>query len=204
MKWPLRPLILSAAIAAVAACESNAPAPSVVPRPAVAAVPTSQPLRWDTREELDAWVTNAVTSAGATVIGSGTDAAIAVDMTRTTHRLHGPDLDPPPGGIRAARIRYRWLDRGTDERISVQMLLRPPVVNQQHDIVRVFFVRPDASQPPAENSGNWVEQELAYYSASGPPPFTVKFAVVAVDGDGFYSPRPVHGTIEIDWIGLIR
>ena len=106
-------------------------------------------------------------------------------------------------GIRAARVRYRWLGAVAGETISMQLIVRPPVVTARNSLAQLYQVRTGASTPPPVNSGNWIEEELTHHSPPSPP-YAVQFAMMAVDGSSYNRPQPVHGTIEIDWIALVR
>src|SRR5438309_177487 len=105
-----RTIVVMAALVAVG-CQSSPVAPTVSPPPAVPAVPTAAPNTWDSREELAAWVGNDQSRGGLTLAGDGVEAVIRVDMNAGNALLRGPDLDPPVT-MTAARVRYRWLDKG--------------------------------------------------------------------------------------------
>jgi hypothetical protein len=86
---------------------------AVVPGPTVPSpIPTAPPYAWDTRDELEIWIGNAVTRgpAAMSLVGEGRDAAIRIEpqLGQGGWVLRGPDLTPPASGIRGVRIRYRW------------------------------------------------------------------------------------------------
>ena len=104
-----RLLLLSLAIAATAGCGHDERGSFVIPGPTVpSSLPTAAPFVWDSRDELDVWVHNAVSRGSMTVEGSGPDAFVRLDQPDKEWVLRGPDLSPPAPGIRTARLRYRW------------------------------------------------------------------------------------------------
>jgi hypothetical protein len=188
------------------ACEIRPTAPTILPPPAVPAVATVRPLEWDSRDELAAWVNNGASSGPASVAGEGNDAVIQVDVSQGLVRLHGPSFDPPVDGVRAARVRYRWLGRvsdATSEVLRVDVYLQPAGGPPGLAIPHLFFIPADLSKPPDESSGTWVDQQFTSHGTSRPP-YSVEFPVVTIDGTGAYGPAHIHGTVEIDLIALIR
>ena len=101
--------IVAFGLLASAACESGPIAPTWVPGPGVPAVPTAQPLTWDSREELSAWVVNPVSRGPISVQEEGPTAFIRVitggDVLVI---LRGPDFSPPTR-LAGVRFRYRWI-----------------------------------------------------------------------------------------------
>src|SRR6186713_2016105 len=106
-------VLVTLAVAALA-CETSTPAPTVILAPSVPAVATADPYRWDTRDELAAWV-NGSTIGSAEVVGDGADALIRIQVSAGDATLHGPDCDPPPIDVQSARLRYRWTGRATND-----------------------------------------------------------------------------------------
>jgi len=101
-------MLVCLAIAATA-CGRESPESFVIPGPTVpSTIPTATPLVWDSREELDVWVHNAVSRGTMTLEGSGTEAFVRLDRPDVEWVLRGPDLSPPATAIRTARLRYRW------------------------------------------------------------------------------------------------
>jgi hypothetical protein len=104
-----RLLLLCLAIAANAGCDHEVRGSFVIPGPTVpSSIPTAAPFVWDSRDELDVWVHNAVSRGSMTLEGSGPDAFVRLDRPDQEWVLRGPDLSPPATAIRTARLRYRW------------------------------------------------------------------------------------------------
>lgn len=98
------------AIVTIACNAGERPSSYVIDGPTVpSTLTTVAPFVWDTRDELDVWVNNAVTRGSVSVVGSGSDAFIRIDRADREWVLRGPDLTPPVPGVRTLVIRYRWL-----------------------------------------------------------------------------------------------
>jgi hypothetical protein len=93
---------------ASAGCERGPTGPTFVPGPGVSAVPTAEPLTWNSREELTAWVVNPVSKGPISVEEEGSDAFIRVITGNDVTILRGPDLNPPTK-LAGVRLRYRWV-----------------------------------------------------------------------------------------------
>jgi len=184
------------------ACETRVVGPSIISPLSVAAVATSRPNLWDSREELAAWVNNGASTGSTTIVGDGNDAVIRIDVSQGDARLHGPDFDPPIT-LQATRLRYRWIGRGSNDVLFVTMYLRPAVFDQSLDIPHLFYIPGDLSRPPEEASGAWVDQLLTAHGTSTPP-YSVRFPQLEISGSGIYAPGQIHGTVEIDWIALVQ
>jgi hypothetical protein len=194
------PILLMFVAAGESACESSPTAPIVTPAPSVPAVATAKPLIWDSPDELSAWVTH-VSTGDAAVIGTDIDAVIRVDIAQQNAKLHGPDLDPALGDVQTVRMRYRWVDRGANDRsLSLFIYLREPGASVPDIIPRL--APPVTSSAIAEfQSGVWIERTFTSQIGSIRPPFRVRFALVDI-GTSFVTNRNLHGAIEIDWIAL--
>lgn len=104
-----RLILLCLAIATSVGCDQEERGSYLIPGPTVpSAIPTAAPFVWDSREELEVWVHNAVSRGSISLEGSGPDAVIRVDRPENEWVLRGPDLSPPATGTRTARLRYRW------------------------------------------------------------------------------------------------
>ena len=101
----------------IAGCElDNTGTPHVIPGPSVPSpIPLHAPYVWDTREELKVWTDNAVSRGSFSIDETDSNGAIAIQFTGAQGQsggslvLRSPDLVPPAASIRAARIRYQWL-----------------------------------------------------------------------------------------------
>lgn len=184
------------------ACETSPAAPTVIPGSFVPAVATTEPYRWDTRDELTAWVGNGVSTGPIEVVGDAADAVIRIRLIDGDANLHGPDCDPRPTDVQSARVRYRWIGRGEQDSIFFTLYLRPIEFDQA---ARLPLLRPSgAYDQAAERAGGWTERALIPVG-SFTPPFSVRFAALTVDGTNFSGPGgAVSGIVEIDWIALVR
>ena len=191
-----------ACAAVAAACETAPISPTIAPPPSVPAVPTQTPNVWDTSSELRGWVNNGVSTGAASVVGDGLEAVIRLDAG-TRASFHGPDFDPPLTDVTAARVRYRWIGKGTNEVLLLDMYLRPPALDASLTYPHLFFIPSDLSRPPANASGEWVDELFTSHGTSNGP-YSVKFAILDVTGDGTYGPATIHGIVEIDRIALLR
>jgi len=185
---------------AVSGCESSPVAPTVIPAPSVPSVPTAIPNVWESRTELAAWVDN--TQPGVTVVGADASAAIHVDVAAGAAVLRGPDFDPPLT-MTAARVRYRWLDKGPHEVLLVTMYLRPSAFDFYTNPPKLFYVQGDLSQAPGNASGDWVDELFTAHGLSKPP-YSVRFATLDVRVVQTYGGIGGHGVVEIDRISLIE
>jgi hypothetical protein len=193
-----RSLAFLLVLLATSACKLST-TPTVTAKEIVPAIVTVRPDIWDTREELSAWVNNQTSQGSTTVVGTGTDAVIQVNITQTDALLRGPDFDPP-ATIAAGRVRYRWLDPSENEVVFVWMHLRPPSFDSRLSVPRLHRI-PDHEALRAEQ---WIESTLETHIASSRGPFTAQFPTLSIRGSGVYRPTRIHGTIEIDWIGVVR
>jgi hypothetical protein len=133
------------------------------------------------------------------VVGEGAAAAIEVDISRVDALLHGPNFDPP-ARIDSARIRYRWVGRGTNELVFLTMYLRPPTLTGDLTIPKLF---PDFSQDFL--AGTWVETVLTDHNVNRTRgPYDTLFPTIQLTGSGTYGPARIRGVIQIDWIALTR
>jgi hypothetical protein len=193
----MRPQIQVVAVALLAsACNVATPAqPTFVPAAVAPAVPTSQPDRWDTRDELAAWVTNSYSSGSASVVGEGTDAVIRIDLPADVDiNLHSPEFTPPHDNLRTFRLRFRWLADPpyvTSHFPWIFLLLQPPTLDRDPHSSPIWL-----GNGVYQTDGTWIETELIG-SASTQPPFSADGAVLNID-------RTEHGRVEIDWIALVR
>ena len=104
-----RVMLACLTIAATIGCGRETAESFVIPGPTgPSAIPTAAPFVWDSRDELDVWVHNAVSRGAMTLEGSGTDAFVRLERPDVEWVLRGPDLSPPATAIRTARLRYRW------------------------------------------------------------------------------------------------
>jgi hypothetical protein len=202
MKTEYRVALALVVVLLTAACDSAPVSPTIIPPRSVAAVPAAVPGVWDSAAELGAWVNNGVSTGPALVVGNGADAVIRVDVASVVN-LHGPDLDPPMTGVTSARVRYRWIASGPSDVLLVDMYLRPPTLDRNLSIPHLFYIGSDLSSPPQNSSGEWVEELFTAHGISRPP-YSVRFATLTVGGSGTYAPAAIHGTVEIDWVALVR
>jgi hypothetical protein len=182
-------------------------APSLTAPTSVPAVATQAAGVWDSRDELAAWINNGATTGAVSVFVDGVDAAIRIDVSLGDAVLHGPDLRAGERPVSSGRIRYRWLGRASQDLLYVTIYLRPTnEAYQTTGIPKLFYVPGDLSHPPAENSGDWVEQNFTDHNVNGiRPPYDPLFATIVVGGSaGRTAPKQIHGTVEIDRIEIIR
>src|SRR6185436_14250890 len=177
-------------------------APTIIPAPSVPSVATARPLIWDSAEELSAWVTNGVSTSDATIVGTGVDALIQIDLSRINASLHGPDLDPALSEVQTVRMRYRWVDRAAnDDVLSITMYLREPGTGLPAGIPAFFPPTGKNGELLSEFfSGVWIERTFSPQGSR--PPYQVRFALLEMGTRFTGSPRRYHGHIEIDWIAL--
>ena len=192
--------VTTAIALAAAACQTAPVEPTVIAPPAVAAVPTVQPLVWDRREELAAWVNNGATVGAATLEGEGTGAVIRIEAAQEYVNLKGPDFDPPLTDVQEARVRYRWLDAGANGNLGMNIYLRPPNFTNATPVPRLFYAGADVLN---EKSGEWVDRVFTSNNTSTPP-YAVQFANLSMPRAEIHRTTPIHGTVEIDAIALIR
>lgn len=103
-----RSLVL-VAIAGTACNTGGRPSSYVIDGPTVpSTLTTVVPFVWDSRDELDVWVHNAVSRGSVAIVGSGSEAVIRIDRADQEWVLRGPDLTPPAPEVRTLLIRYRW------------------------------------------------------------------------------------------------
>jgi hypothetical protein len=188
-----------AAAAIAAGCQTSPVAPTVTPGPTIPAVQTIEPYRWDAREELLPWVTAGISTGAVEVSGEGLEAVIRVDVSQRSAKLHGPDCDPMLDDIREARVRYRWIGAGTSDTLVLTLYPRPIEFGQT---ATVPAFRPSSSAT-LERSGEWIERSLTPVVGYRPP-FSVRFAMLVVDGNRPGGAGRVSGIVEIDWIALVR
>ena len=185
------------------ACETVPPGPSVILAPSIPAVATAEPYRWDTRDELAAWV-NGSTIGSAEVVDDAADALIRIHISAGDAILHGPDCNPPPPDVQSARLRYRWTGRADGDGIIFLLHLRPMEFDED---TRIPSLQPrGAYNQSVERAGGWTERTLAADSGFTPP-FMVRFAALRVDGIGISGTRSTptaNCIVEIDWIDLVR
>jgi len=185
-------------------------APSLIPPPSVAAVPTLAPGVWDTRTELAAWVDNGATTGPVSLIGDGADAVIRIDFSAGEALLHGPTLASPTRRVVSARLRCRWIGAAKHDLVFVTMSLRPPNPSASHffggPILRPTY--PSENQRPQlplidTSAGNWVDQDMAS-GVPGLPVYETEFVTILIGGGTpNVAPAAIHGVMEIDRIQLI-
>lgn len=95
----------------LAACDSDQPSPYVIPGPTVPSpIMMTRSYVWDSADELRVWINNSVSRGDFSIRTEGDAVFIRVQLPATgDNRLRGPDLTPPFTGLRAVRVRYRWL-----------------------------------------------------------------------------------------------
>lgn len=179
------------------ACRLGAIQPTIVAAPAVTAVPTAAPNRWQSREELAAWMSPGISTGRMSVVGEGDDALLRIELSNRDARLHGPDLEPAFREISSARLRFRWVTRRTSDFLDIVVHARPVDLEVGGTIPRLL--RPGgAAVVGEERSGAWVERHFVIESSSRiKPPFRTRFAVINVESFGGEA-------LEIDWIELVR
>jgi hypothetical protein len=193
-------LILVIPVGALApGCESAPAAPTITPAVFVPPVPTLRPYTWDTADELSAWI-NGVSAGSFAIAGQGTDAVIQIDMAASNANLHGPDCDPLVRDAQAARVRYRWVGRQSGEAVDLRLFLRP--IEFDRNATLPILAPAGPVSVVEEHAGAWVERQFVS-SGSVKPPFSVRFVTTTITGHGSGGLR-IHGTIEIDWIALVR
>ena len=194
LAWPS--LVLGVATLCLSGCEVGGERPfSVIPGPTVpSAQPVGVPAVWDSREELEIWVTNTVTRGPVPIslVGDGVEAVIRIDLRRNVEGwvLRGPDLNPPQTA-RAVRIRYRWqldptLSPTAARTFSFQAIveaLNPP---RPPDQPRAY-----ANLQPADE---WTTTDLGFAPANAP--LEVKYVYLHQ-----FSNNP--GVFEIDRLELV-
>jgi hypothetical protein len=191
---PLMHLVATGLLAS--ACNAATPVqPTFIPSPVPPAVPTSQPDRWDSRDELAAWVTNRFSTGSARVVGDGTDAVIRFDLPADADvNLHSPAFGPPDDNLRTFRMRFRWFadpPYGPSHFPWIYLLLQSPALDRDPHSDPIWL-----GTGAFDTDGRWIETELMS-SASQHPPFSAQGAVLSVS-------RIERGRVEIDWIALVR
>jgi hypothetical protein len=174
--------------------------------PTAPSVPTAQPLVWDSREELSAWVNNTITKGTVSVEGAGNDAFIRAILGAQSLLLRGPDLEPPIAGIRAVSLRYRWTSdvqpvpgiEGTGY-LGLFAYLQPANMTAS-------TWQPMTSVGAMPTSGAWRESTLRFPDTPpAPTSVPMRYLRIGTDRDDVvrtYSSVP--GTLDIDRIQLIR
>jgi hypothetical protein len=174
--------------------------------PTAPSVPTAQPLVWDSREELSAWVNNTITKGTVSVEGEGSDAFIRVVLGPQGVLLRGPDLEPPIAGITAVRLRYRW---ACD--------LEPvPGIEGTGYLVLFAYLQPAnmtaSTWQPMTSVGTmptgvaWRESTLSFPDTPYvPTSLPMRYVGIETYRDGVAgAPSLPSGTLDIDRIQLIR
>jgi hypothetical protein len=148
------------------------------------------------------WVEASSAPGVATVVGDGKEAVLQVDIAPGRIRLLGPHFDPPLSGVRAARIRYRWLGAGAGDVFWMTLWVREPNPDPSGLVPGLTKTRFDYSPL---RTGAWLEDLFEWSLASSP--LTLSFPALELGGRndtpgaGDWHP---HGTAEIDWIALVR
>jgi hypothetical protein len=176
----------------MAACEAGGPgAAHVIPGPTVPSpIPTISPYRWDTRAELEIWMTNRVSRGPLAIDGVGTDAFIRINPASSDWVLRGPDLDPPARAIRTVRVRYRWIP---DPALQ-------PAASRTGPLTAYFERFPATADQPAAHAElspatEWTERALT--PGSFRDPLDVRYVYL---GPGGWN----RGIFEIDRIELVE
>jgi hypothetical protein len=113
-------LLLTSALGVVA-CGSRRPDPYIIAGPTVPSpIATTRPYVWDSADELRVWIDNPVSRGDLSIRTEGDVEFIHVELQQTgVTYLRGPDLTPPFKGLRAVRVRYRWLPAQVDPTIGL-------------------------------------------------------------------------------------
>ena len=197
---PRRHLIATAVLLlAATSCTSQPAAPTWVPGPGVPPVPTAQPLTWDARDELTAWVANGVSKGPISVEGEGTAAFIRVltgagyppitpDSPSMQAVLRGPDLDPAVV-LSGLTMRYRWTG-GAGVHSGVRFFTQP--VDPPWPLGYLEGGLASTALP-----GNWGESYFAHNDRAADSIRYVYFPLYS----GPYDPP---GQLDIDWIRIQR
>ena len=167
----------------------------VIPGPLVPSPLPAATYVWETREELDIWVNNAVTRGPLTLEGAGTDAFIRITRAEQQWVLRGPDFTPPADGVRTLRIVYRWRpDPGLPASAG-----RTAYVTAHFQTVRPIHTFDPTAQAAGhvtlQPNDNW--NELTFIVDQYTPPIEVQYCYL-------HSAGANRGVIEIDRIELIR
>ena len=159
--------------------------------PTVPSVVLREPLVWDTREELMAWIDNPVTRGPFRIDTDGSNGAIAVDFGQYV-LLRGPNLDPPLKRVRAVRIRYMWIP-SDDKRVATLVVRFDAVNSPRADLQLRGFA-------DLRRTSTWTETELRVPSyAFTYTPLDVNY--VYFEGDSANDAN--DGLLKIDSIMLV-
>jgi hypothetical protein len=185
--------VIAVACVATPGCERRSGGdPWVIAGPTVPSVALREPFVWDTREELLAWIDNAVTRGPFRIDTDGSNGAIAIDFVAGSYvLLRGPNLAPPLPRVRAVRIRYMWSP--SSDRHAATLGVRFDAANSPRADLQL---RGSAELRPAST---WTETELRVPSyASTYRPLDVNY--VYFEGD---SASSAEGVLKIDSIALM-
>jgi hypothetical protein len=183
-------LLLGCGLLAGCRMESGQPV-YLIPGPAVPSeVPTQAPYTWDAREELEAWISNAVSHGPVSLDGAGREAVMRIATGSAEWAVRGPDLDPPAHSVQDVRIRARWAqDRQTTQPSSTSMTVCLQPLDESVYQPCWYFIS-------IRSSGEWVDVQLERHGAQ--TVFDVRYAYLYSAGGGN------TGVLEIDRIELIR
>lgn len=187
--------ILVLAVCAIA-CGGEGPGNSfVIPGPAVPSPLPAGNYVWDTREELDVWVNNAVTRGPLSLEGAGAEAFVKVSRADQQWVLRGPDFSPPAAGMRTLRIRYKWrLDPSVPASAA-----RDVYVTARFQTLHPLYAFDPTAQGLAHinmhPNDEWTE--ITFIIDQYTPPIDVQYCYL-------HSTGANRGVIDIDRIEMIR
>jgi len=189
-----RLVLLCLAIAANAGCDHEARQSFVIPGPTVpSTIPTAAPFVWDSRDELEVWVHNAVSRGSMSLEGSGPEAFVRLDRPDNEWVLRGPDLSPPATAIRSARLRYRWrLDPTLPAGAS-----RTAYVTVHFDALGLPEYQHGQASATVPLQPSDVFTEASFALSQFIPALEVRYVYVSCSGTN-------RGVFEIDRIELVR
>jgi hypothetical protein len=175
-------------------CSVGTPAqPTVIPAPLAPVVATERPGVWQSREELEGWVTNGLSSGSASVVDDDSRPVIRIDLPAPTEiRLYSPAFDQPLTDLRTLRIRYRWQpDESSGRSIppALNLALQAPMPDLRAGVTELFLI--------IEHAGAWVEEDFTWRAYTHPP-FSARGAVLDISGPS------EQGRLEIASLALVR